>query len=557
MLDLTKLKSILLEAGLLKPEELTEAIELAELEHKQLSEVLIERDLISDAHLGQLIAEYSGLNFVDLSTLSIPEDVLRLIPENMARTLNVIAFNQTEDAILLAMNNPADLDTVHLLEKKTGKTVQIFYATERNIKDAVSLYKRGLKEEFAHLIDEQVGQAKRATTDLSVVKILDTILQYAYQERASDVHIEPAGDTVVIRYRIDGVLHDMVTLPKGLLNLLVMRVKILAKLRTDEQRSAQDGKFVQKLEEEDLDIRVSVLPTAEGEKCVLRLLSSRSRQFALEDLGFNEHDISVVRKYVHKPHGMILVTGPTGSGKTTTLYAVLKILNRREVNISTIEDPVEYGIEGINQIQVNNATNLTFASGLRSIVRQDPDIIMIGEIRDDETASIAINSAMTGHLVLSTVHTNDAATTLPRLLDLGVEPFLVASTVQIIIGQRLVRKVCTQCVMSEMLSAERLADLNKVMDMKKYFGDKPEQVRFYRGKGCAVCHQSGYDGRIGVFEVLEVSREIRSLITGQADSDRIKQQAIKEGMGTMFEDGLRKAAVGQTTIDEVIRVLSE
>ncbi|EKD79628.1 MAG: hypothetical protein ACD_41C00024G0012 [uncultured bacterium] len=290
---------------------------------------------------------------------------------------------------------------------------------------------------------------------------------------------------------------------------------------------------------------------------MLRLLSSRSRQYALEDIGFGEQDIVRVRKYLKRPQGMILVTGPTGSGKTTTLYAFLKILNRREVNISTIEDPVEYAITGINQIQVNSATNLTFAAGLRSIVRQDPDIIMIGEIRDEETAGIAVNSAMTGHLVLSTLHTNDAATTLPRLLDMAVEPYLAASTVNIAVGQRLVRKICSQCLMSETMSGTALADLAKQIDLKRYLKKDVKQLRFYRGRGCASCNHTGYQGRVGVFEVLEMSVTIRKLIMEQANADAIKQQAVAEGMTTMFEDGLHKALLGVTTLEEVLRVVAE
>lgn len=558
MLTNQHLQELLRAADLISAEELSEAIEYAEHEQRPLTEILVERDLISDAHLGQVIAEEAGLNFIDLSKLTIPEDTLRLVPENMARNLQVIVFDESDNVLKVAMTTPSDLATIHLLEKKSGKTVQVYFTTERAIKEAAGLYKKGLRHEFASIIEEQVGAATPGqATSLSAIKILDTILLYAYQQKASDVHIEPTAENVKIRFRIDGVLHDMVNLPKHLHSQIIMRIKILGKLRTDEHRAAQDGKLVQHLDEEDLDVRISIIPVSEGEKAVMRLLSSRSRQFALENLGFNEHDITSVRHAIKQPHGMILVTGPTGCGKTTTLYALLKILNRREVNISTIEDPVEYAIEGINQIQVNEATNLLFATGLRSIVRQDPDIIMIGEIRDEETAGIAVNSAMTGHLVLSTLHTNDAATTLPRLLDMNVEPFLVASTVQIAIGQRLVRQVCTRCLQSYVVKGDELDNLKSEIDVDRYFGKNATELRFYKGKGCASCDGSGYQGRIGVFEVLKISREIRKLIVEQADSDRIRQQAIKEGMTTMFEDGLQKALVGLTTLDEVFRVLSE
>lgn len=558
MLTNTQIQKILQDADLLPAADLAYAVQSAEKEQRQLTEILVERDLISDEHLGQLIAEHSGFSFISLRKVIIPDETLRLVPERMARTAQVIVFDDSTRFIKLAMADPTDVVTIHLLEKKTGKTAQVYFATAHDIHEALGLYKKGLQFEFSQIIASQIGAASSSqTANVSIIKILETIVQYAYMQKASDVHIEPTADAVIVRFRVDGVLHDMVKLPKNLLDLLTTRIKILAKLRTDEHRSAQDGKMVQKLEEEDLDIRVSILPVSDGEKAVLRLLSSRSRQYALEDLGFGEKDIAVVRKYIKKPHGMILVTGPTGSGKTTTLYALLKILNRREVNISTIEDPVEYAIEGINQIQVNTATNLTFAAGLRSIVRQDPDIVMIGEIRDEETASIAVNSAMTGHLVLSTLHTNDAATTLPRLLDMKVEPFLVASTVNIAIGQRLVRKLCSQCVMSDVVSGEQLEALKKQIDLKRYFKKAPTELRFYKGKGCQSCNLTGYQGRIGVFEVLEMTAEIRALIMAQTDSDQIRVQAMKQGMTTMFQDGLQQALLGVTTLEEVLRVVSE
>jgi type IV pilus assembly protein PilB len=555
MLTDAKLQQIISETKVVPEADLAEALAFAQKEQRPLADILVERDLLSDEHLGQLMAEHAGYPFVNLRKVSIPDEVLRIIPETMARAMQVIAFGQTTTAIQLAMANPLDVATVHLIEKKIGKLAQVHFATQRDVRDALGYYKRGLQFEFAKLVEDQLG--KQAGGTPPVVELLETMVQYAYMQKASDIHIEPTDDAVVIRFRVDGVLHDMVKLPKHILDTLITRIKILAKLRTDEHRSAQDGKMVQKLEQEDLDIRVSVLPVAEGEKAVLRLLSSRSRQYALEDIGFGDSDIQRVRKYLKRPQGMILVTGPTGSGKTTTLYAFLKILNRREVNISTIEDPVEYAIAGINQIQVNTATNLTFATGLRSIVRQDPDIIMIGEIRDEETAGIAVNSAMTGHLVLSTLHTNDAATTLPRLLDMAVEPYLAASTVNIAVGQRLVRKICTQCVMSEVVTGEQLKELATQFNLKQYLKKDAKQLRFYKGRGCNSCNHSGFVGRVGVFEVLELSPAIRQLIMNHADADQIKRQAIQEGMTTMFEDGFHKALLGVTTLEEVLRVVAE
>jgi type II secretory ATPase GspE/PulE/Tfp pilus assembly ATPase PilB-like protein len=331
----------------------------------------------------------------------------------------------------------------------------------------------------------------------------------------------------------------------------------LSKLRTDEHRSAQDGKIRADMGDKKLDIRISIVPVIEGEKIVMRLLSERVHQVGLEDLGFASDDLVKLKKEYAKPYGMILATGPTGSGKTTTLYGILKILNRREVNISTIEDPVEYDIEGVNQIQVNPKTNLTFAAGLRSILRQDPNIIMVGEIRDEETAEIAINSAMTGHLVLSTLHTNDAPTALPRFLEMGIEPFLVASTVNIIIAQRLVRKICSQCIISESITAEDLKKKFPPALIDRYFGAEKKEIRIYHGKGCKTCSDTGYAGRVGIFEVLVVTEMIRDLIMKRANADQVRALAITEGMQTMIEDGIRKVLAGITTLEEVIRVTRE
>ena len=345
-------------------------------------------------------------------------------------------------------------------------------------------------------------------------------------------------------------------LPIALHNQVVTRIKVAAKLRTDEHLSAQDGKMQVELSTEELDIRVSIVPVIYGEKVVTRLLSSRSRQFGLTDLGMSEGDLAKVRKGFLKPYGMVLSTGPTGSGKTTSIYSILKILNTKEVNIATIEDPVEYDIEGVNQIQVNPKTNLTFSSGLRAILRQDPNIIFVGEIRDEETADIAVNSAMTGHLVLSTLHTKDAGSSLPRLMDMGIEHFLVASTINVIIGQRLVRRICLKCRVSIDVPVASISE-NLPRDLVfKYFKGK-KSIRIYKGKGCPVCHSTGHTGRIGIFEVLVLTSEIRELIMAKADADRIKQQAIKDGMMTMLEDGIRKVQKGVTTIEEILRATKE
>jgi type II secretory ATPase GspE/PulE/Tfp pilus assembly ATPase PilB-like protein len=418
------------------------------------------------------------------------------------------------------------------------------------------LYQNKLQQTFEELLEGHVDEAGNSTSSAPVAKIVDTLIQYAQKNKSSDIHVEPESEQSLVRFRIDGILHDVLSLPKDLHDQVVSRIKVLAKLRTDEHLSAQDGKLRLTLELENLDIRVSIVPVVEGEKVVMRLLSSRSRRFSLQDLGMRQEDLDKVEKAYAAPTGMVLSTGPTGSGKTTSIYAILKLLNTRDVNISTIEDPVEYDIAGVNQIQVNPKTNLTFADGLRSILRQDPDIIFVGEIRDKETAGIATNSAMTGHLVLSTLHTNNAVTTLPRLVDMGIEPFLVASTVNVIVAQRLVRRICEKCRISKSIKLKDIHLETPPKMLQKYFG-KGKEIRMYEGKGCDVCHHTGYVGRSGVFEVLEVTPSIKKLITAKESADVLHEQAKKEGMTTMFEDGLDKVSKGVTTIDEILRVTNE
>ncbi|KKU45127.1 MAG: General secretion pathway protein E [Microgenomates group bacterium GW2011_GWA2_46_7] len=375
-----------------------------------------------------------------------------------------------------------------------------------------------------------------------------------YQSRASDIHIEPADDFVQLRFRIDGVLQDIVALPKVIEHQIVTRIKVLSGLPTDEHSAALDGKFTFDIPDvEEVDVRVSIVPATHGERVAMRLLSSNMRQFSLLDLGLSEENIAKVREAYTKPYGMILSTGPTGSGKTTTMYAFMKILNKRNVNIMTIEDPVEYQIRGVSQIQVNPKTNLTFAAGLKSIVRQDPNIILVGEIRDEETAGIAVNASLTGHLVLSTLHTNDAATTVPRLLEMKVEPFLVASSVSMVVAQRLVRRICVNCRVSEVRTVAQLAgELPKDL-LKQYAEKNGKSVRVYRGTGCDVCRHTGYQGRVGIFEVMRVSEAIKEAINTKKDASAIKKIAVSEGMMTMVQDGMEKVKLGLITIDELLR----
>lgn len=551
------LYSSILELGVMDKDKLDQALKESQDRKIPLGNILLQKELISDENLGKIISDSLSLPLIRLSKADIPDSVLKIIPENLAKRKKIIAYGLDKDGLKLAMADPTDEELKNLLSQKVDASIKVSYATEKDIDEALSKYKVGLQSSFDELLAQQVAMAGKAESkEAPVQKLVDLLIEYAYMDKASDIHIEPEENDILVRFRVDGVLHDMLHLPKNLHDQVVTRIKVLSNLRTDEHLSAQDGKMKMKLEQEDLDIRVSILPIVEGEKVVLRLLSSRSRQFSLTDLGMSEKDLQKVRDGFNKPYGMVLSTGPTGSGKTTTIYAILKILNTRDKNISTIEDPVEYDIDNVNQIQVNPKTNLTFADGLRAILRQDPDIIFVGEIRDEETAGIAVNSAMTGHLVLSTLHTNDAATSLPRLIDMKIEPFLIASTVNVIIGQRLVRKICDKCKVS---SVENYSDMVKKFHpelVKRYFGKKKTAIIFH-GKGCPVCHGTGYNGRIGIFEVLEVSDEIQQLIVQKADASVIAKQAINEGMTTMMDDGLEKVQLGLTTLEEVLRATKE
>lgn len=558
-----QLFQILIELNYLTPEDLKKAQQLAKTGEISLYAALLKNDLISDENLGKLIAYSLQLPFVSLAQATVPPEVLHITPQHVADQQKTITFSLDAKTLKIATPNYLNTDLFEMLAKKAGvKDYKVYFATERDIEDALRLYKKELAEAFKNLLT-----TKGETGELPVAKIVDAIIEYAYLNKASDIHIEPTHTASFVRFRIDGVLHDVVKLPRTIHDQVVARIKVLSRLRTDEHFSAQDGRMRAQLEEEGIDIRVSIVPIVAGEKIVLRLLASHFRQFGLTDLGMRETDLAKVRAGFTRPYGMVLSTGPTGSGKTTSMYSILKILNVREKNIATIEDPVEYQIDGINQIQANTKTNLTFANGLRSILRQDPDIIYVGEIRDEETASIAINSAMTGHLVLSTLHTNDAATALPRLIDMKIEPFLVASTVNVIIAQRLVRKICNTCKVSVELTRDKsgwkgdpkeAAQLSHISTatINKYFGSG-NSIRLYRGKGCNVCRGTGYLGRVGIFEVLDVTPKIQELITQKANSEVIGKAAITEGMTTMTDDGLSKIQGGMTTIEEVIRVTRE
>lgn len=514
---------------------------------------LVESGVITTEQIGTIIANHYNVPYVTLSKESIPADVAHIIPEKIARRQKAVAFARNADGVKVALSDPSNKDLLAMVARKTGERAIAYYANESEIEATIGLYQKALQNTIDELLAEYVKQATLYKGDLPIIKVVDELISAAYHDRSSDVHIEPEEKTSLIRFRIDGVLQDVLRVPREVHERIISRIKVLSSLRTDEHLSAQDGKMTEKMEEEDLDIRVSIIPVTQGEKAVLRLLSGHSRQYTLSDLGMDHNDLQKVTKAYNRSFGMILSTGPTGSGKTTSIYSILKILNTREKNIMTIEDPVEYRIQGANQVQVNAKTNLTFANGLRSILRQDPNVIFVGEIRDSETAGIAVNAALTGHLVLSTLHTNDAATTIPRLTDMKVEPFLVASTVNIIIAQRLVRQICSSCKTEEKLQVSEILAHFPIELVQKHFGTATE-VTVFKGVGCKICRNTGYSGRLGLFEVLEVTKEIRRLVAEKADSDVIALAAIKEGMKTMLEDGLVKVASGATTLAEIIRV---
>jgi type IV pilus assembly protein PilB len=548
-----QLKNIIIKDGLADEESFRQIKEYAKNADLSVAEALIEKDIVTDENLGLLIADILKYPFIVLSKTSIPSDVFYIIPEKIARKQKVIAFSKDANGVKLAMADPSNLELQKMISKKISMPVIPHLATEQDIYNALRIYRQDLQKAFDEMIKKESG-GRGIASDVPIAKIVDMLINYAYQDRASDIHIEPEEKDLLVRFRIDGILHDVLVLPKNLHDQIITRIKILSRLRTDEHLSPQDGKMrIVILDKEELDIRVSILPIADGEKGVLRLLASRQQTFSFINLGMREKDLKKVQDSYSKSYGMILSTGPTGSGKTTSIYAIIKILNVREKNITTIEDPIEYRIKGVNQINVNPKTNLTFASGLRSILRQDPNIIFVGEIRDSETAGIAVNASLTGHLVVSTLHTNDAATALPRLMDMHVEPFLVASTVNVIIAQRLVRKICDMCKVTREITEEELVKNLPRDSVIKNFGNR-KNVLVYQGKGCKVCHSTGYSGRVGLFEVLEVTKTIRELIVKRSDSDVIAQKAMQEGMTTMLDDGLEKVVRGITTIEEVLRV---
>ncbi len=572
MLTTNIIKDVLVNADVVTEADFDKITQEAVNQGKNLENYLMEKKIITANALYENAATYYKLPFVDLKTQTIRKDVLLSIPEPIATSHNLIAFDSDNKNIKIAVLDPDDIEIFEFIGKKTGLVPKIHLTTPESIREVIKQYHKSLKAEFGYLEKSDPNEKKdlkKLAQDLPVVRIVDTLLEHSIMESASDIHIEPEEKDILVRYRVDGLLRNVMILPKSVQSGIAARIKILANLKVDEHRMPQDGRFKIATDEYKVSFRVSIIPTFDGEKIVMRLLNEKVQALNLEQLGFQASALDTLKRNISKPHGMILVTGPTGSGKTTTLYTVLSILNRPEVNISTIEDPIEYRMPRVNQSQVNTRIGFTFAMGLRAFLRQDPDIIMVGEIRDQETAEIAVHAAMTGHLVLSTLHTNDAITTLPRLSEMGIPNFLVASTVNIVIAQRLVRKICTNCIQSYNLDKETITQLEKQLNMESILKTL-EKVKtildakqglgsllFYRGKGCKRCNNTGYKGRIGIYEIVDVDEKISRLVMRNSPIDEVKAEALKQNMITIVEDGFIKAKNGITTIEEVMRVTKE
>ena len=532
-------------------------------------EVLKNMNVVPPAKIEEAKAKLLGIPFISLSSASFSPLVIGMIPKAVAERFLLIPFLFDEETrtLSVAMSNPVDLEALEFVRQKTGLNLKTFATSVEDIKNAIS-------QQYRQEIVGEVGEAVRQTEELNktrtidskeiaeiikeapIAKIVSTILEYAVSSRASDVHIEPQEDRIRVRYRIDGILYDRLSLPKSVQDAVISRIKILSDMKIDEHRTPQDGRFNFKVDKEEADLRISVMPTTFGEKIVMRLLRKSSGIPTLPELGLNGTSLKNLESAILRPHGIIIVCGPTGSGKTTTLYAILEKLNTTRVNIMTLEDPVEYQMQGVNQVQINPGVGLTFATGLRSFLRQDPNIVLVGEIRDTETTELAVQASLTGHLVFSTLHTSDAAGAIPRLTDLGAEPFLLSSTLNAVVGQRIVRRVCPTC-------KEAYSPLRQIVDeMRKVLGQlfpqgNGSEIKLYKGKGCDKCADSGYLGRVGIYEVFPISTKLSNLILEHPGSAAVQKEALAEGMITMKQDGYMKVIAGITTPEEVIRVAQE
>ncbi len=537
-----KIKEILLRGNYVAEADLQKAEDYSQAHHSSLIDYLLSEGLISKDLIGQAVAEYFNVFYADLNSNQPSREQVLRIPEEIAKKYRIVLFKDSEENTIVTTDNPEQENLIPVfLEVLKKPDIEIAYSLPEDIDAAFIHYHKALETRFAKII---TGQKRIAPG------IIDEIFADALAFHASDIHFEPQEDEIVIRFRIDGVLHEAGRISKEYYENILNRIKVQSHLRTDEHMAAQDGSIRYEKKGKVTDLRVSIVPTLDGEKVVIRLLAEYVRGFTLNDLGLSPAHQALITAASKKPFGMILAVGPTGAGKTTTLYGILKFLNRPEVNIATIEDPVEFKILGVNHIQVNLQTNLTFANGLRSIVRQDPDIILVGEIRDKETAELAVNAALTGHLMLSTLHANDAATAIPRLLDMEVEPFLLSSTLEIVIAQRLVRRICEKCRTSY---TEDIANLEKLFPQAKDFFSKKE-LTLYKGKGCEACAGTGYKERTAIFEIIRSTPELQDLILKNPSTKQIWELAYQQGAHSMFEDGIEKVNSGITTLEEILRV---
>ncbi|HSW88344.1 MAG TPA: ATPase, T2SS/T4P/T4SS family [Candidatus Saccharimonadales bacterium] len=558
---------ILLKEKLITPEQYEDVKIKNSSTGKSYEEILQSLHIVPDEKLTEVKAQLLGVPYVLLDSTAFSPEALNFISRGVAERFHLIPFSYDEKTKVLsvAMANPVDLEATQFITEKTGLIIKAFAASPEEIASSIETqYREELVGEVGKALEENQQniphtvnsqQIAEIIDEAPIAKIVSTILEYAVNSRASDVHIEPMEDRLRVRYRIDGILYDKLTLPKGVQEALISRIKILSQMKIDEHRTPQDGRFNFKTSDKEVDLRISTLPTVFGEKIVMRLLRKSGGIPSLTELGLTGTAMKNLETAILKPHGIILVCGPTGSGKTTTLYSILSKLNTTRVNIMSLEDPVEYQITGVNQVQINPSAGLTFATGLRAFLRQDPNIILVGEIRDKETGDLALQAALTGHLVFSTLHTSDAASALPRLLDLGAENFLIASTVNALVGQRIVRKICPHCTESYPAPASLLAEMKVVLG--PLAPKNLEEQKLFKGKGCNECAGLGYLGRIGIFEVLPVTPRIAHLVLEHPDSATIEQEAKAEGMITMRQDGYLKVLQGLTTIEEVLRVAQE
>ncbi|MDP3724292.1 MAG: GspE/PulE family protein [bacterium] len=556
-----RLEDVLVSRGLLTPEVLQQLRLESASSGKSIENLLLERKLIPEQELVQLRASALGIPSVVLEEKGVPADVLGLVPEQIATRYKLFPFDLKDNVLHVAMVDPLDVQVIEFLERKSGHDVRPYLASTSDIERAIMHhYSQSLSTEVSAVlketgdvkeVPEEAVRAGEVIREAPVSKIVTTLLDYAIKVRASDIHIEPHEDRTRVRFRVDGILQEKLVLPKSVHDSVVSRIKILSGLKIDEKRVPQDGRFNVKIAAEDIDLRISTLPTVFGEKVAIRLLKKTGGIPSLGELGLRGPALKNLEANILRPHGIILITGPTGSGKTTTLYSILSKINTPRVNILTLEDPVEYQISGVNQVQVNPAAGLTFASGLRAFLRQDPNVIMVGEVRDKETTELAVQASLTGHLVLSTLHTNDAAGSLPRLLDMGAEPFLLASTMNAVAGQRVVRKICEACKQALDAPPQVLTDIKQTLG--KLFPTNGES-KVYKGRGCPKCGNSGYLGRIGIFEVMPISSGIGKLILERSPSTQVSEVAVAEGMITMKQDGYLKVLEGITTIEEILRV---